>query len=220
MVAKKETKPKKKIETETVDNKSVKKKEIIPETAEKKAVQPKKAIPEMVDNKSDQQMKSKPKTIDERIAQLVEQRKKQQSEQSKTKTEEKTQEKDNQIEGLEEMFVQDEPVQEKILSEIRIQKRTNSIDISILFQPYTQHQVFEIIDPPPKRIVIDIYNISEIKSGRSIRVNDFGIVSIRTGMYKINIARVVFDAEGDLPPYRIEMTEGGLKLVIEKVSNL
>lgn len=175
-----------------------------------------------------QEKKIMPETVDERIAQLIDQRKKQQSEKLKEKAEipveaeevkipvEKIQEEKTEIEGLEELFVPDEPVQKSILLEIRIQKRTNSIDIGILFQPYKQHQVFEITNPPPKRIVIDIHNITGIKAGRSIDINDFGITSIRTGMFKDNIARVVFDAEGDLPPYRIEKTEGGLRLVIEK----
>ncbi len=178
--------------------------------------------------KKEQEKKVMPLSVDERIAQLVEQRKKQQSEQLKEKSEvpvkkeaaeklsEKIQEKDTQIEELEELFIIEGPVQEQILSEIRIQKGTNSIDIGILFFPYTQHQVFEITDTPPKRIVIDIHNITGIKAGRSIAINDFGITSIRTGMFKDNIARVVFDAEEDLPSYRIEKTEGGLRVVIEK----
>jgi len=178
--------------------------------------------------KIEQAKKVMPLSVDERIAQLVEQRKKQQSEQLKEKSEvpvkkepakktaEKIQEKDTQIEGLEELFITEGPVQEQVLSEIRIQKGTSSIDIGILFHPYTQHQVFEIIDTPPKRIVIDIHNITGIKAGRSIAINDFGITSIRTGMFKDNIARVVFDAEEDLPSYRIEKTEGGLRVVIEK----
>ncbi len=179
-------------------------------------------------DKKEQEKKVMPLSVDERIAQLVEQRKKQQSEQLKEKSEvpvkkeaaeklsEKIQEKDTQIEELEELFIIEGPVQEQILSEIRIQKGTNSIDIGILFFPYTQHQVFEITDTPPKRIVIDIHNITGIKAGRSIAINDFGITSIRTGMFKDNIARVVFDAEEDLPSYRIEKTEGGLRVVIEK----
>ncbi|MCJ7582119.1 MAG: AMIN domain-containing protein [Candidatus Aminicenantes bacterium] len=154
--------------------------------------------------KKTQEKKKMPETVDDRIAQLIEQRKKQQQE-------EKTE-----IKGLEELFVLDEPVQESNLSEIRIQKGTNSIVIGILFQPYTQHQAFEIIDTPPKRIVIDISNITGIRAVRSIDINDFGITSIRTGMFKVNVARVVFDAEGDLPTYRIEKAEGGLRVVIEK----
>jgi len=120
------------------------------------------------------------------------------------------------IEGLEELFILNEPVQKSILSEIRIQKRINTINIGILFQPYSQHQTFEIVDALPKRIVIDISDIKGIKAGRSIAVNDFGITSIRTGMYKFNVARIVFDAVGDIPTYRIEKTEGGLRVVIEK----
>jgi len=178
--------------------------------------------------KIEQEKKVMPLSVDERITQLVEEREKQQQEQVKEKAgipvkkemakkpAEKNQEERSQIKEMEEIFILDEPVQKSILSEIRIQKGANSIEIGILFQPYTQHKVFEIIDAPPKRIVIDISNITGIKAGQSIDINDVGITSIRTGMFKVNVARVVFDAVGDLPTYRIEKTEGGLRVVIEK----
>ncbi|MFC2166507.1 AMIN domain-containing protein [Acidobacteriota bacterium] len=185
-----------------------------------------KTIPEQ--EKKEPEKKKKPETVDERITQLVEERKKQQAEQLKEKAEipekkemakkpaEKGQEVKTQIEGMEEIFILDEPVQKSILSEIRIQKGTNSIDVGILFQPFTEYQVFEIIDSPPKRIVIDLFNIAGIKTSRSIDINDFGITSVRTGMFKPDVARVVFDALGDLPTYRIEEIKGGLRVVIEK----
>ncbi len=181
-----------------------------------------------VDQKAAQQKKTMPKTVDERIAQLIEKRKKELPEQLKEKAEvplkkktekkttQKSQENDSQITGLEELFVQDESVQENKLTEIWIQKGTNVLDVRILFQPYTSHQIFEITNVPPNRIVIDINNINGIKAGRSIDVNDFGITSIRTGMFKANIARVVFDAEGALPAYRLEKIKNGLRLIIER----
>ncbi len=199
-----------------------------PPTPEKK-VPERKNIPESVDKKTAAQKKTMPKTVDERIAQLIEIRTTKQPEQLKEKAEipskkemkkkpvQKRQEKESQIEGLEELFILDQPVQEKILSEIRIQKGTDSLDVRILFQPYTLHQIFEITDMPPKRIVIDIHNITGIRAGRSIDINDFGITSIRTGMFKANVARVVFDAEGDLPAYKLEKIEDGLRLAIEKL---
>lgn len=166
--------------------------------------------------KKEPEKKKMPETVDERITQLVEQRKKQQLEQLKEKTEEKDQEEIFQIEGLEEMFVLDKPVQGQILSEIWIQKGTGTLNVGIMFPPNTQHHVFEITDIPPNRIVIDIHNTYWINAGRSIDINDFGINSIRTGMFKDNIVRIVFDAVGDLPTYRIEKTEDGLRVVIEK----
>lgn len=160
--------------------------------------------------------KKMPETVDERIAQLVEQRKKQQLEQSKIKIPQIGQEKDTQIAGLEELFVLDNIVQGQIPSGIWIQKGTSTLIVGIEFQPNTKHLAFEITDIPPNRIVIDIHNTSGIDAGRSININDFGITSIRTGMFKDNIARIVIDAEGELPSYRIEKTDDGLKVVIKK----
>ncbi len=178
--------------------------------------------------KKEPEKKKIPENVDERIAQLVQQRKKQQPEQLKVKDEvpvkkeaekktaDKNQENISPIKGLEELFVLDDSVQEQTLSDIWINKGTSTLDVGIVFQPDAKHQVFEITNIPPKRIVIDIHNIKGIEAGRSIDINDFGITSIRTGMFKDNIARVVFDAVGDLPIYRIEKTEDGLRVVIEK----
>ncbi len=169
-----------------------------------------------------------PETVNERINQLLEERKKQQPEQLKEKAEipvgkdeanrpaEKIQDERTSIEGLEELFVLDESVQKSGLLDIRIQKGSNSISIGILFPSNAQHQVFEIIEALPNRIVIDISDVTGIKAARSIGINDFGISSIRTGMFEVNVARVVFDAVGDLPTYRIEIAQGGLRVVIEK----
>ncbi len=178
-----------------------------PLSSEKSSLTPEKKEPEK---------KKMPETVDERIAQLVEQRKKLQPEQLKEKDEEKDQEEISQIEGLEELFVLDNTVQQQILPGIWIQKGTSTLNVRIVFQPNKQHHVFEITDIPPNRIVIDIHNTSGIDAGRSRTINDFGITSIRTGMFKDNIVRIVFDAVGDLPTYRIEKTEDGLRVVIEK----
>jgi len=123
---------------------------------------------------------------------------------------------ENQIEGLEELFILDPPSPEGILAEIKIQRLDTTCRIYIVFQPYTRHGVFEITDEPPNRIVIDIPGITGLRVESSIKVDDFGIASIRTGMYKPTTARVVFDAFGELPPYRVETSDRGLLVIIDR----
>lgn len=197
-------------------------------TDEKKTVTlPETTPPEKVSQKKPEEKKS-PGSVEERIAQLIEQRKLQKKEGPKDKEEvpakkdptqkaaESKETKESQIEGIEELFMAEESSPDNILTEVWIKKGAGSLDVEILFKPYNSHRVFEIADPLPKRIVIDIDNITGINAERSVEVKDFGIASIRTGMFKSNTARVVFDAEGELPNYSVEKTESGLKIVIRK----
>ena len=194
---------------------------------EKKPSTPVKKEPEKKEAEMKEQMEMKllvrapdkkkiPETVEERIAQLKEERKQKETETAETKPPKKSQTKESEIEGLEELFILDEPAQDWVLSEIWIQKDTDSLEIEILFKPYTQHSVFEIIDIPPNRIVIDIQNITKIEAARSTDIYDFGIASIRTGQFKPSTARVVLDAIGNLPPYTVEKTDEGLKVVIKR----
>lgn len=187
--------PEKKIQQEAVEEKP-------PPVIEQEITQPEKKI--------------LPETAQKIPPPVNKQEKTQPPEQSKTISEEKSQEKEIQIEGLEKLFLPDEAVEEPIVSEIWIHKETNAIEIGILFQSNSRHQVFEITDIPPNRIVIDIYDIRRIKASGSIDIHDYGITLIRSGMYKDTIARVVIDAEGDLPSYKLEKSEDGLRVVIEK----
>ncbi|MGD2295235.1 MAG: AMIN domain-containing protein [Candidatus Aminicenantes bacterium] len=188
------------------------------EEKEKPAVPPKK----------EPEKKKMPKTVQDRIKQLIEERTKQKTEESEKKDEipakketsegeiQNIQKTEDQIEGLEELFEKETIVSDQILKAVWIKKETNFLNVEILFQPYQSHRIFEIFDPLPKRIVIDIFNLIRIQASRSIEVNDFGIKSIRTGMYQTDVARVVFDAEGDIPSYRVEKIDGGLRVVIYK----
>ncbi len=47
-------------------------------------------------------------------------------------------------------------------------------------------------------------------------MNDFGIQTIRAGMFKTDIARLVFDLKDKLIPYKIKKMETGLKITFRK----
>lgn len=98
----------------------------------------------------------------------------------------------------------------RLLEEIVLSRTTNTLEVRILCNFYTSHRKFILANP--NKIVIDLLNIEDILTSRHFEVNDFGIRAIRTGMFKTNIARVVFDLKADIPPYKIETIEGGLKV--------
>lgn len=175
--------------------------------------------PELEEDVSEKpEKKKKPDSVQDRISQLVTERKQQQSEEVKEKPPVPIK-KENPIEGLEELFEEEESPKNQVVSEIWIHKEESSLRVDILFQPYTAHRVFEIINPPPKRIVIDIQNITGINAADRIPINDFGIQVIRTGMYNDATARIVFDTVSEIPIYKVEKTEDGLRIVFQMLNN-
>jgi hypothetical protein len=61
----------------------------------------------------------------------------------------------------------------------------------------------------PTRLVIDVAPASKIEAQSFYAVDAFGMMSIRTGQFQPQIARVIFDFSGPLPAYTIQKTETG-----------
>jgi len=101
-----------------------------------------------------------------------------------------------------------------LLNRITLTREENTLEVDIIFRPYTSYSHFEL--PDPYRIVLDLKNIEDILSDRHFEVNDFGIQTIRAGMFKTDVARVVFDLKNKLSPYKITKTEKGLKITFRK----
>ena len=97
------------------------------------------------------------------------------------------------------------------LREINLQRTPDSLEVEILCDSYYSHRKMELSNP--NKIVIDFLYIDNIQASRSIQVNTFGIQAIRAGMFKSNIARVVFDLDGKIPVYRIEKIPKGAKII-------
>lgn len=106
--------------------------------------------------------------------------------------------------------------EEGVLTDIVLHKGAETLEVEFLCDPSTSHQVFEIKDPRPQRIVIDFFDLVDIRAARNIPVKDYGIDVIRSGMYKTNVVRVVFDALGELPRYQIEKSVMGLRIVLTR----
>lgn len=105
----------------------------------------------------------------------------------------------------------DASTQVNILEQIIISKEQNSLEVKILLSRYTKSECIEVSEP--NRIVIDFTETKNITASRRIDVNDFGIIAIRAGMYKSDVARVVFDLQDKYPLYRIEDIQGGVRVL-------
>jgi len=58
--------------------------------------------------------------------------------------------------------------------------------------------------------------MGDIRSYRYFVLNDFGIATIRVGMFKRDVARVVFDLQDQFPEYKPERIQDGVKLIFFK----
>lgn len=107
---------------------------------------------------------------------------------------------------------QEVPKKTGVLERIIISKEADRLDVKILFNVFTIRHQFVLANP--NRLVIDFINLEKINAAPSYKVNHLGVLSIRTGMFKPNIARVVLDIAGEIPPYYIESIENGVNVFI------
>jgi len=68
----------------------------------------------------------------------------------------------------------------------------------------------------PERLVIDISPVDGISAPPQIEVAAGGVLRIRTGRFKADVARLVFDLDGPGVMYRIDRTADGLKVTFWK----
>ena len=98
----------------------------------------------------------------------------------------------------------------KELLDITTERRDSTLIITLLLNRETQFGYFKMSDP--NRLVIDLYGTVDRSAPRSIQSVERELETIRTGMFKINTARVVLDFSGEMTPYVIE--EDAEKIVI------
>lgn len=96
------------------------------------------------------------------------------------------------------------------LKEIALQKDGSRLNVSLKVEGvYTVEASFL---PSPPRLVIDLTPISRIQVLPYTQIDDIGILDIRTGQYKPETARVVFDLSQNVPAYSVTQTADGLNV--------
>lgn len=101
--------------------------------------------------------------------------------------------------------------QVNILEKIILSKDQNTLEVQILLNRYTTSDYLKLVEP--NRIVIDFFETGNVTAPHQIDVNDFGIIAIRSGMFKPDTARVVFDLGKTIPFFRIESIQGGVRVL-------
>jgi hypothetical protein len=99
-----------------------------------------------------------------------------------------------------------------LLEKITILKETGVLEVKILLNRDARSNDFKLTKP--NKIVIDFFGIEDVTAPRNIDINDFGVSTVRAGMFERDTARVVFDLEDEFPPYKIETIEGGWRVLI------
>ena len=97
------------------------------------------------------------------------------------------------------------------IEKIVVSKTEKTLEVSIFLSYFSYYRLFELSGP--NRVVIDCFDTRSIKAPRFLRVNALGVRGIRTGIYKPGIARTVFDMIDQIPPYKTESIENGLRII-------
>ena len=105
-----------------------------------------------------------------------------------------------------------EPEQSGVLKAIVLSRANNVLEAKIILSSYSTHNLFELSQP--NRIVIDLFDMAAKETRSYIFVDDPEIKTIRTGMFKQDVTRIVFDLSGQIPFYRIERIPVGLRLLV------
>ncbi|MBN1938614.1 MAG: AMIN domain-containing protein [Candidatus Aminicenantes bacterium] len=96
------------------------------------------------------------------------------------------------------------------LKEISLQKDGDRLNVSLKIEgAYTVEASFL---PSPPRLVIDLAPITRIQVLPYTQIDDIGVLDIRTGQFKPDTARVVFDLSRNVPAYSVTQTADGLKI--------
>jgi len=97
-----------------------------------------------------------------------------------------------------------------VLRNIILSKSQDKLEVTLLISSYSSSNIFGLRSP--NRIVLDLYEVYEIRAQRMIEVNEFGLLRIRTGRFTAGVVRVVFDVEDAIPFYDTEKISDGLRL--------
>jgi hypothetical protein len=102
-----------------------------------------------------------------------------------------------------------------ILEKIDLQKSEDFLKAMIGVSGNFGYQHFELEEP--SRLVIEISPVGEIRTEELIDIDAFGVKAVRTGRFKPDTARVVFDLVEALPSYEIIQVASGIEVVFHWV---
>jgi len=97
-----------------------------------------------------------------------------------------------------------------VLKELSIQKVGDQLNI--LLKVDGSYSVEASFLPAPPRLILDLTPMSEITVLPYTQIDDIGVLDIRTGQFKPDTARVVFDLSQNIPAYTVVQSAEGIKV--------
>jgi hypothetical protein len=102
-----------------------------------------------------------------------------------------------------------------VLERIDIQQTPEFLKAAISITGEFGYQHFELNNP--SRLVVEIAPVGEMRTEESYDVNAFGVNAVRTGRFKPDTARIVFDF-GEIPPsYEVIQVANGIEVAFRQV---
>lgn len=97
-----------------------------------------------------------------------------------------------------------------VLQELSLQKEGERLNVFLKIEgPYSAEASFL---PAPPRLALDLTPVSQIAILPYTQIDDIGVLDVRTGQFKPDTVRVVFDLSQNIPAYTVVQTAEGVKI--------
>ncbi len=105
-----------------------------------------------------------------------------------------------------------------VLEKLDLNKTSDFLKVVIGVSGEFGYQHFELKEP--SRLVVEISPVGEMRVDESYDINAFGVRAVRTGRFKPDTARIVFDLVEALPSYEIIQVANGIEVVFRWVEDV
>lgn len=105
-----------------------------------------------------------------------------------------------------------------VLERIDLDQTADFLKAAIVISGEFSYQHFELKDP--SRLVVEISPAGEIRTKESYEIDVFGVKAVRTGRFKPDTARIVFDLAEAIPTYEVVQVANGIEVVFRRVEDV
>lgn len=103
---------------------------------------------------------------------------------------------------------------EAVLEKVEFNQSSDLLRAVIGISGEFGYQHFELKDP--SRLVVELSPVGEINTEASYEINAFGVKTVRTGRFKPDTARIVFDLVETFPSYEVIQVTSGIEVVFHR----
>jgi len=105
-----------------------------------------------------------------------------------------------------------------VLEKLELHQSSDFLKAAISISGEFGYQHFELNNP--SRLVVEVSPLGEIRTEESYDINAFGVKAVRTGRYKPDTARIVFDLVEASSSYEIGQVANGIEVVFRWVEDV